>query len=332
MRRRHSRAGERLVATACALAALAAPPRAASAQGDLAKEGALFLLLPVGARSVGMGQAVVAGEPGSEGLWENPASLARLTRPELALNHSESLTGKLDALVLVVPRGRAGVFTAAAYYLNYGAQDNTDQFGNVIGSSNPKDVILAGSYAATFGPRVRAGITAKFIQDRLDCGGDCSGIASHVVKGFAYDFGVQVAADTAGRLTLGASVQSLGQALQINDVAQADPLPSRVHFGAQYVMPGVDRVVAGGELRLATEVVSDLGLEQRSVRVGGEFVYRRQFFLRVGFASGSDASAGASLGLGFEGRAVSFDFARSTAGLSADAGQPPTYLTFRIRF
>jgi hypothetical protein len=321
------------VATAFVLAALAWPLRDAYAQGGLAKEGALFLLLPVGARSVGMGEAVVAGEPGSEGIWANPASLARLSMRELALNHSSSLTGKLDAFVFVLPEGRAGVFSAAAYYLDYGAQDNTDQFGNVIGSSGPKNLIFAASYGATFGSHVRAGLTAKFMQDRLDCSGDCTNVASHSVGGFAYDLGVQVSADSAGRLNLGAAVRNLGQPLQINDVAQADPLPSRVHLGAQYLLPSVERAVKGAELRVSAEVLSTLGLDQASWRAGGEFAYLKQFFLRAGFQYGNgNDPTGASIGVGYQSRTLSIDFARITGGISADQGQPPTYVTIRFRF
>ena len=53
------------------------------ASGLLAHQGsaqqsseALFLLLPVGAQAVGMGQAVVAQRGGSEEVWWNPSAIA----------------------------------------------------------------------------------------------------------------------------------------------------------------------------------------------------------------------------------------------------------------
>ena len=323
-----------MVATACALAALAGPaiPTVMRGQGGLAREGALFLLIPVGARSVGLGQAVVAGEPGSEGLWGNPASLARLKKRELAISHSTSLTGNLDALVFVLPEGRAGVVSLGAYILNYGQQPNTDLFGTVIGASYPKNILVAASYAATFGPRVRAGLTYKFIQDRQECSGDCTAIQSHVASTHAFDVGVQVAAEDAGRLTFGAALRSLGLALQINDVEQADPLPARLHIGTQYVVPNVEKAVDGGELRLSAEVVSRIAFDQSSLRAGAEFAYKKQFYARVGFASGNDSAAGISIGLGVDRGGIAIDFARSTGGISSDAGIPPTYVTLRFRF
>jgi hypothetical protein len=43
-------------------------------------EGAIEFLSPTGARSSGMGQAVVASAVGSEALWWNPALIARSSR------------------------------------------------------------------------------------------------------------------------------------------------------------------------------------------------------------------------------------------------------------
>ena len=92
MRRRRSKLG-----AALALVVALATPAHAGAQGGLAEDGALFLLLPVGARAVGMGQAVVADQPGSEAVWWNAAALARADKREVAIHHSQSLVGTGDA-------------------------------------------------------------------------------------------------------------------------------------------------------------------------------------------------------------------------------------------
>src|ERR671927_521341 len=104
MRRPRSR-----LAASLALAAALMAPLAARAQGGLAEDGALFLLLPTGARAVGMGQAVVADQPGSEAVWWNAAALARAEKREVAIHHSQSLIGTGDALTLVVPSSVLGV-------------------------------------------------------------------------------------------------------------------------------------------------------------------------------------------------------------------------------
>jgi len=53
----------------------------AAAQSN-SSDGALFLLLPVGARAVGMGQAMVAERPGSEAVWWNPSAISRQDKDE----------------------------------------------------------------------------------------------------------------------------------------------------------------------------------------------------------------------------------------------------------
>jgi len=157
--------------------ALCAAPAASRAQGGLSTEGALFLLVPVGARAVGLGQAVVASDVGSESIWANPAGLARLTKNELSINHSQTVVATGDALNIVVPTGKAGVIAAAAYLMDYGQQQATDQFG-ATGTIYPRSYVVAASYAATFGSRVSAGVTYKFIQERVDCSGTCGNVAS----------------------------------------------------------------------------------------------------------------------------------------------------------
>lgn len=320
------------VAALATLTATVSTPRSARAQGRLAREGAVFLLVPIGARAVGLGQAVVAGEPGSEGVWWNPASLARLDKKEVGINHSQTLVAGGTALELVVPAGRAGVLSGALFYLDYGRQENTDAYGTTIGQSSPSSLVLAATYAATFGPRVRAGVTYKFLQDRVACSGDCSGIASYSASTSAFDFGVQVVTDRARRLTVGVALRNVGFRFQVNDVEQADPLPVRVHVGARYAVPSVDRVVKDGAIHLSAELVDRPAFGDPSLRGGAEFSYHEQLFVRAGYATGSGDLAGAAVGLGVRRGGVSMDLARVFGGFSADLGSPPTHITLRVRF
>jgi hypothetical protein len=313
---------------ACAVALAGALPAAAGAQGSLSKEGALFLLVPIGARSVGMGQAVVAAENGSEGLWWNPASLARIQRSEVSLSHSSSVVGTGDALSFVRPAGKAGVIALGAYLFTTGSQDATDFYG-VVGTIYPRSVVLLASYAATFGARTSAGLSFKFLQDRLDC--TCS-IPTQSASTNALDAGVQFVADSARRLTLGVVLRNLGPRLQLRDSPQADPLPTRIRMGARYQVPGVAARVADGELQLSGELIATGALAAPAFASGAEFAFKRQFFLRAGYLTGSGDAAGASVGLGFQRGALAMDFSRSFGGFSADAGQPPTYLTLRFQF
>src|ERR1700681_5036654 len=75
----------------------------AGAQSTSGSEGSLFLLLPTGAQAVGMGQAMVAGKPGSEGIWWNPASIAGQDNRELAIHHSKTIADAGGSFAFVLP-------------------------------------------------------------------------------------------------------------------------------------------------------------------------------------------------------------------------------------
>src|SRR3954462_8260669 len=128
-----------------------------AAQTQTGSEGSLFLLLPTGAQAVGMGQTMVAAEPGSEGIWWNPASIARPEKRELAIHHSKTVAGVGDALSFVVPTRSYGSAALSLNILNPGEQPLTDVDNNVIGLALPRDVVLAGTYAGKVTERLNAG-------------------------------------------------------------------------------------------------------------------------------------------------------------------------------
>src|ERR1700693_5799535 len=105
----------RLLSSVALSALLAGSARAQAVSGS---EGALFLLLPTGAQAVGMGQAMVAGRPGSEGLWWNPASIAGEEKRELAIHHSKTVAGVGDALTFVMPTHGRGTGAISVNILN----------------------------------------------------------------------------------------------------------------------------------------------------------------------------------------------------------------------
>src|SRR5437762_9821561 len=103
MRRRLSRA-------ALTAALFAAGAQWAEAQGTSGTDAGVFLLLPTGAQAVGMGQAYVAVEGGSESVWWNPAGLGGQTKHELAIHHSQTVAATGDVLALVIPSKHRGTF------------------------------------------------------------------------------------------------------------------------------------------------------------------------------------------------------------------------------
>ena len=120
--------------------------------------------------------------------------------------------------------------------------------------------------------------------------------------------------------------------LQVNDVPQADPLPTRIHLGAQYLVPKIEKSMPDGELRVSAELVEDVKFASPALRAGAELGIKKSFFLRLGLQGGSGDGASETIGLGVKRGGISIDFARGFGGFSSDAGSPPTYLTLRFQF
>ena len=327
MRRHRSK-----VRAAIALISLAATTASAQPSG-LTTEGAPFLLLPVGARAVGMGQALVADpEGGTEALWWNPAGVARSDRREVAVHHYETIVGTGDVVSLLIPSSLLGVFSISLYALDYGDTPVVDSAGTQIGSLLVRNVAYAATYATPIGGRMNAGITFKIVQLRFDCTSGCPSFAG---TSSALDFGAQYDLGFIAPVSVGVAVRNVGAPLQVNDSQQADPLPTRIQIGVLYRVPGMERYAPETELQITGDVVDRLSMESPAPRVGAELSWRRRAHLRGGYvfeSARSAESAGPSMGLGLATSNLRLDIATIFEGFSTDAGKRPTYVSLRYLF
>src|SRR5438105_11170174 len=149
---------------------LVAAGATAGAQTSLTDAG-IFLLLPAGAEAVGMGQAVVAVEGGSEGVWWNPAAIGAQKKHELAIHYSQTVAGNDALLAFLIPSKRSGSLGFSINVLDLGAVPATDGQGNEVGVIFPRDLAFATTYAVSFAARFSAGVSYKVLQFRTDCTG-----------------------------------------------------------------------------------------------------------------------------------------------------------------
>jgi len=307
------------------------PAAAVEAQSG-STDGALFLLLPVGARSVGMGQAMVADQPGTEAVWWNPSAIARQTKKEIGIHHSQTIAATGDAITVLYPTASVGALALSVNVLNFGDQQITDPGGVPIGVVLPRNILFAATYGAALGKRVNAGVTYKRLQYRVDCSGQCTNVSTFTATSSAVDFGLQYDAPSSSQLTFGAAVRNVGTRLQVNDSEQADPLPTRIEIGAEYKLPFIAALVADTELRIAADVVTDKQIDHPAARVGADLAYEKNIHLRGGYVANDANGARTALGFGVVAGRLMFDIARTFGGLSSDAGQTPTYLSLRYLF
>jgi hypothetical protein len=331
MRMTHSVA--RRLACWCVVAIVAG---AETARAQVANNGALDLLVPIGARSTGMGTAFAA-EEGSEAIWWNPAGVARLTRTDFALDHLENFILKGDAVSFVAPIRGLGAVGLTARLFNYCSDcATTDTLGNVTGALLERSIVVGGTFASTFGSRVNAGVTYRIYQFRNDCSGSCPAEALGSATTSAVDLGVQFRPSATAPLRIGLALRNLGPRLQVKDQPQADPLPARLDAGASYE-PHFTGQAPELKLRVTSDLVTTLGLASPEVHLGAQAGYlagTATLLVRGGYvlheSTGGESNTGPSLGLGLASGRVQLDLARIFESFSSGLGKPPTYISIRV--
>ena len=316
-----------------AAAALTGTTARAQTTGTL--EGAAFLLVPVGARATALGQAAVADGGTSEALFWNPAGLAELKKTELALHHYSTFFGNGDAFVATVPALGLGTFTAAAYIVDYGDIPTTVISGGPpIGNTVTRNVALELAYATQVAGGLSAGIAYKLIQFRVDCSGDCSTVPAGVGTTHAIDVGLRYALPGPLPIVLGASVRNLGFKLQVNNQAQADPLPTRIQVGMAWmvVRPPVQGDAFDVRVLADFQGAVGQGTLNPATLVGVDSGVRDALRVRAGFAFVDSQQRGPSLGLGVKVGRLGLDLAKTFFAADAIGDQDPFHVSLRLTF
>lgn len=302
----------------------------ASAQNT--SDGALFLLLPVGAQTVGMAQATVAERLGSEAVWSNPAGIARLEKKEAAIHHSETVAARGDVITVLAPKKHLGAFAVSVNLLDFGNQQITDPGGTPVGLVLPRNILFAGTFGAAIGKNASVGMSYKRLQYRVDCSGQCANVSTFSATSSAVDFGAQYDIPGKNPVRLGAAIRNIGTKLQVNDSEQADPLPTRIEAGISYQLSSIAKYVSDVDVRVAADVMATKTADDPSARLGVDVTYQKTVHFRGGYIANDTDGANAAVGFGLGTGRLLFDIARTFGGLSEDAGKTPTYVSLRFVF
>ncbi len=319
------------VALLCALLALA-PGAAAQDDDDDPAEGAIFLLLPVGAQGVSLGRAMTWVE-GPEGAFWNPAGLAGVDGSQAVIFRGDHVAGTATALSALWHHSAAGTLGASYFLLDAGEIEQRDDLGNPTGSITIRNHLAVVSGATRLLEGLSAGVNFKVIRFQLSCRGICPDEGTTATT-YAVDAGIQ--ATPLERFRLGAMVAHLGPRLQVLNAEQADPLPTRVRVAAAYDV--LDAITDTDELGgwLAVEVEDRLReLGSLSVYVGTEVVagLADALSLRAGYVwSELDQEDGARVGLGLTYERFDMSIAKSLAVSTLTGETEPIHVTFSIGF
>lgn len=314
----------RIVITYATALVLAAPATVAAQTGTgTANEGALELILPIGARTVGMGMTGASASSGSEAPWWNPALVARSPR-DAALQVQSNVNAQATADVagvVVYPLPPVGTVALTIRYIGYGAIPAFDKFEQQTGTFTLANSNIGVTFATTVSHRVAAGFTLKRLVYLVNCSGDCQQLTNSP-SASALDFGAHAFVVSDSTLSVGVTVRNIGPKLQVRDSPQADPLPGRGTIGIAY-MPRLTGL-EGVRVTVAGDIVQALaGGSSPGYRIGGEVTYLNKYKGRAGYIMhGPGELGGPTLGGGLVSGKLQIDFAQMLTDVGSGSSRP----------
>ncbi|MDA0330114.1 MAG: PorV/PorQ family protein [Gemmatimonadetes bacterium] len=313
------------------LATMALVPGVAAQDNQDRAEGALFLLLPVGAQGVALGRAMTWVET-TEGAFWNPAGLAGIDRSQALLIHGDHVAGTGTGVSALWAIG-GGTLGASYFLLDAGDIDQTDEFGNPTGKITIRNHLGIASAATRLSRTVTAGVNFKVVRFQLSCRGLCADEGTTATT-YAVDVGIQTL--PMERLRVAAMVAHLGPSLQVVNADQADPLPARLRIAVAYNV--LSQIVEADELKgwVAVEVEDRLrALGSMSVYLGTELTAGQgdALSLRAGYVwSELDQEDGGRVGLGLRYERFDLSIAKSLSVSTLGIESEPVHVTFSIGF
>lgn len=290
------------------------------------------VLFGVGAKSVALGQAVVA-DTLPDAVFINPAGLAGLRSGRLAVTHIPLGSGdQMVALSLLVRPKAVGTFGLSYELVDLGEVAATDENGNQTGTISLQQHVVMASFATALGAGLSAGVSYKVYIVPSGCHGNCgTGLPTGVTP--LIDAGLQFRPRRIPALALGAAVVNAGLPLQIVNYQQSDQPPTRVRVGGQYEV--LHHFRADSTLAVWLYGQAEAGApapNQLVFSAGGQFSVGDAVFLRLGWHGGAVAmDTGPSMGIGLRFGHLGVSVAKSF-GTSLLAPDQPFHVSLDLGF
>lgn len=296
------------------------------AQEEIGDGGGLIgLTLPLGARAVGQGRAMVAATGELQALPYNPAAVEGLENGSLTFSRFEAAdAAELSSNYLAGAWASPwGTLAAQVILHDFGEIVVTDDSPDPEGTIDVKEWVVGVTYANRWREKLSYGATAKLYTSDL---GETEGTTP------AFDLGLVYSPRETLPLDLAVSLRNLGPDLEYEDTApggaqpaqsQDDPavrLPSRVRIGVAYRPERFLGLPEGYEVTLYGDTESDLEeLSTTDLHGGVAVVARDLVVLRAGLVladnpyveeGDGDREAGGSFGIGIRYEGFEADVAR----------------------
>lgn len=255
--------------------------------------GAVELLIPMGARSVGMAGANIVNVEKTEAIYWNPAGLGRLEGSEVAFSYMTYFADmKISYLSAGFNAGKLGVFGFSLQSMDIGkfpvtTIESPEGTGEEL---EPDFIIVNVSYAKLLTDRISFGVNTKLISEKI---GNMSASA------VAWDLGLQYHSDAnidfgVVMRNIGSGMKFSGTAIEFNsDIPWANPnatsrktaldmvsneLPASLCIGLGYRY-NFDELQ---KINITSQYANN-GYTLDNIITGMEYSYKDFIFLRAGY-------------------------------------------------
>lgn len=280
-------------------AALALFLALAASTGGAQPGSAGFPLLKLGPSASGtaMADAMTASAQGASATVYNPAGLAPDTASgsaEIMFTHREWVQDtRLEYLLASVNLDGVSSVGIALHTASIEDIEVRTRPGPAEGTFTARYAVLSGSYAYMFSDAFRAGLSAKFLYEKL---------LVDDASGFAFDLGVHWHPSIAG-LRVGAALTDVGSMGTLR--SEPTRVPAALRLGSAYA---IDLPVVPGRATVEGDVMYRFAESRLYPALGGEFLFNGMFAARAGYQFGSDGR-GFAAGLGVRYGVILLDYA-----------------------
>lgn len=208
-----------------------------------------FLLIAPDSRSGGMGNAGVATSADGNSAHWNPAKLSFLEKGSQGV--SLSYTPWLSRLVPDIDLAYVTyynklddrqAFAITLRYFSLGEINFTDENGGSIGTFNPNEFAIGGTYSLKLFDNFSAGIGLRYIFSNLTAGQSVSGLQTQPGTSFASDISVYYESeqfrleDMDAKWAAGMNISNIGAKIAYTESGDEDFLPTNLRLGGAFTM------------------------------------------------------------------------------------------------
>jgi hypothetical protein len=299
----------------------------------LGTAGASELLIPMGARAIGIAGADIAALSGTDALFHNPAGLAGIGGTEFGFNYMSYFADmNISYLSLGTKIGRSDAVGFSLQAMDVGdipvtTIESPEGTGEIL---SPTFFTLSASYSRQFTDRIRFGVTGKLVSERM---ADMNASAMALDAGLQYRSPLGVDIGVVMR-NYGTNLKFNGTSIEFNsEVPWANPnattrktkldmgsheLPANLGMGLSYRREfGSMHEFNAAAMYLSNSYAFD------EIHAGAEYAFKKLIFLRAGYQAvlypsdhpedAKESEYGLTLGFGIKipvnGKSVRFDYA-----------------------